>query len=61
MQRKVVVEIKTVDDRHCSKRCPLLRYSEQLDDHYCAVFCGSLLDKDTIGYIRTAECIKGER
>ena len=52
--RKVEVEIKTVDDRHCDGRCEFAL----LD--ICTLH-NEFRGVGEIGYIRTAECIKAEK
>ena len=59
MQRKVVVDVKTIDDEHWSKKCSLL--NDWYPAHCTLNPCHYLkLEEDKIGYLRTAECKKGE-
>jgi hypothetical protein len=60
--RKVEVEIKTVDEKHCAYK----KESCQFISGYYPAYC--ILDKkhrklgiDGTGYIRTASCIKAEK
>ena len=58
--RKVVVEIKTVDDRHCSKRCKCFEDEQFNACAYCKLF-RETLGKINNRFIRTASCIKSEK
>lgn len=58
--RKIAVEIKTIDDKHCSKDCNYF-YEPQL----CIAIppyqlIGITTVRGTIGYLRTKECLKRE-
>ena len=56
--RKIGVEIKTIDEKHCSEdRCKVR------EDTDCVWFCeqfGEDLEFDNIGYLRTKQCIDNE-
>jgi hypothetical protein len=53
--RKIVVTIKTIDDKHCHQGCDFFN----LIQPFCELNCiNQKLDK--IGYLRTKECLKRE-
>jgi hypothetical protein len=60
--RKIVVEIKTIDDEHCDNHCLFWAYSMLGTGRKCSLFLGdeSYTKKDSTGYLRTAACRKGE-
>ena len=54
--RKVVVDVKTIDDEHCSRKCNFLH--KTWTRPYCLI--EGVIKQDHIGYLRTSECKKGE-
>ena len=57
--RKIVVEIKTIDDEHCSKKCKWF-FNVWGKCTLTDIYYLTNLKKDRRGYLRTAECKKGE-
>jgi len=55
-ERKVVVTIKTIDDEHCHDDCILRGLSYQQE----SLCFGKEFEEDSVGYLRTEACKKGE-
>jgi hypothetical protein len=57
--RRIAVEIKTIDEKHCSKRCKQFDIVLFDGGAMCNEF-GEFLDMKKNRYLRTKQCLKRE-